>query len=153
MIKQHERLILRVCALYANSSRDELGDLYQDAVCAMWEAYPSFKGDSKPSTWIYSVARYTMLNHVRKKDMQLTVVNNDNYEDLTDDDESNDALEEMYSALAYLPDDERDMMIMWLEGFELDEIASTCGLRYGAVATRLTRIKKKLKNHLNKGKG
>ena len=59
----------------------------------------------------------------------------------------------MYSALAYLPDDERDMMIMWLEGFELDEIASTCGLRYGAVATRLTRIKKKLKNHLNKGKG
>ena len=149
IVKQHERLILKVCALYSNATREELCDLYQDAVCALWESYPSFRGESKVSTWIFSVTRYTMLAHYRKQRLQTTSLDQDNYEKYGSSTPDACATEELRNALDHLQPEEKDLMVMWLEGFELDEIAATTGVRYGAVATRLTRIKMKLKRMIN----
>lgn len=152
VIKQHERLILRVCALYDSGRDGELRDLYQDAVCALWEAYASFRGDCKISTWIYSVTRYTMLAHIRKQRIETYPISDDDAEQLQEDICQETALEEMRDTLALLEPDERNLLVMWLEGFELQEIASTSGLNYGVVATRLTRIKSKLRKLLNPNK-
>lgn len=148
MIKENERLILRVCALFSNVCREELADLYQDAVCALWESYDTFRGDSKPSTWIYSVTRFNMMNHVRKKRPETTLID----ENLltSHSDTSDDALCELRELIAKLPPDEQNLLVMWMEGFSGSEIAKASGLPYGVAAVRLTRIKIKLRKLLNK---
>ena len=151
MIKQHERLILRVCSLYVNSCRAELCDLYQDAVCAMWESYDSFRRDSKPSTWIYSVTRYTMLNHLRKRRLETMSLQECDGEIIADDSDD-PLLDDLREAVALLQPEERDIFIMWMEGFKIDEIAQVTGLGYGTVATRITRIKIKLRKYLKDSK-
>ncbi len=142
MIKEHERLILRVCALYSDVAREELPDLYQDAVCALWESFDSFKNESKVSTWIYSVTRFNMLNHRRKKKYETVQLDEST---LPTTHENDDALTELRELIALLPKDERDLLIMWMEGFTGPEIAKASGLPYGVAAVRLTRIKMKLR--------
>lgn len=151
MIKQHERLILRICALYTDCCRSELCDLYQDAVCAMWESFDSFRHDSKPSTWIYSVTRYTMLNIVRKRRLEVRTLQEG--DDIVADSGDSDLLDELRDAVALLQPDERDVFVMWMEGFKIDEIAQIANLNYGTVATRITRIKTKLKDYLKSQQG
>ena len=148
MIKQHERLILKVCALYTNSCRSELSDLYQDAVCALWESYDSFKGQSKPSTWIYSVTRYTMIKSSRRHRLETTSISSVDVENIASDGSDSDVLNELRQAIAALPPDDRDVFVMWMEGFNPGEIGETLGLSYGTVATRITRIKIKLRRLL-----
>lgn len=36
-------------------------DVQQDILLAAWQAYPTFKGDSKFSTWLYKISLYTCL--------------------------------------------------------------------------------------------
>ena len=148
MIKQHERLILKVCALYTNSCRSELRDLYQDAVCALWMSYDSFKGESKLSTWIYSVTRYTMLNASRQRKLETKAISNSEADTIAAEGSDSDVLDELRQAVASLRSDERDMFVMWIMGFNPGEIGATLGMSYGTVATRITRIKIKLRRLL-----
>ena len=151
MIRQHERLILRVCALYTNCCRSELCDLYQDAVCALWESYGSFRGDSRPSTWIYAVTRYTMLNQMRKHRLEVEAMSRYDSGDIADGN-GDSVLDDLREAVALLKPEERDIFIMWMEGFKPGEIGDVVGLSYGAVATRITRIKFKLRKYLKDSK-
>lgn len=146
MIKKHERLILKVCALYTDSCRSELNDLYQDAVCALWESFLTFRGDSKPSTWIYSVTKYTMLNMMRRRRLETQALSQYDIETVANETSDPDAIDELRQALSMLPSDERDIFIMWMEGFNPGEIGDVVGLSYGVVATRITRIKLKLRH-------
>ena len=57
--------------------------------------------------------------------------------------------EEVREAVAMLPPDERDIFIMWMEGFKTGEIAEVMSMTYGNVAIKLTRIKLKLRKMLN----
>ena len=143
MIKEHERLILRVCALYSDSTREALPDLYQDAVCALWESFDSFSNQCKPSTWIYSVTQNNMLNHVRKHRLDTTSLDENTM--VRPHDRTTDALSELRELISLLPREDRDLLIMWMEGFSGPEIAQASGLTYGVAAVRLTRIKIKLR--------
>lgn len=149
MIQQHERMILKVCAMYSFCPVADLRDLYQDAVVALWESYDSYKGLSKPSTWIYSVVMHTMLNKAKKNRMK--VVLTDEKLSLSEDEdyETNQIVDELRQVVNELPDDEKDIMLMYMEGFDNHEIAQAKGSSYGAVATRLTRIKTKLRKIMN----
>ena len=149
MIQRHERLILKVCAMYTNATRSELRDLYQDAVVVLWESYGTFKGQSKPSTWIYAVTRYTMLNQMRKHRLETERQQDCEVENIAQDDSVDRMLEEVREAVAMLPPDERDIFIMWMEGFKTGEIAEVMSMTYGNVAIKLTRIKMKLRKMLN----
>ncbi|HLL42075.1 MAG TPA: sigma-70 family RNA polymerase sigma factor, partial [Segetibacter sp.] len=65
LIKDHELLILKVCAIYASHGADRQ-DLFQEIVIQLWKAYPKFKGESKLSTWLYRVAINTAISGLRK---------------------------------------------------------------------------------------
>src|SRR5688572_16113546 len=72
IIREHERLIFKVCNLY---SKDKEGskDLFQEIVLQAWTAFPRFNNASKVSTWLYRVALNTAINHKRKADKHIYV--------------------------------------------------------------------------------
>ena len=65
-IKENEGIIYKVARLYTNSAEDQK-DVYQEIVYQLWKSYPSFKANSKISTWMYRVALNTAISHLKKK--------------------------------------------------------------------------------------
>ena len=55
LIQQYRNVIWKVCYIYAKD-RENLNDLYQEAIINLWKGFPKFRKESKPSTWIYRIA-------------------------------------------------------------------------------------------------
>ena len=61
-------------------------------------------------------------------------------------DAANEPVEQLWQMIDSLDDDDRKIVTLHLEGYNYDEIADKINISKGAVAMRLSRIKKKLKN-------
>ena len=68
LIEEHQALIHCICTVYYTQEEDRK-DAFQDIVFQLWKAYPNFRGESKLSTWIYSVGLHTVLRKIRKERM------------------------------------------------------------------------------------
>jgi len=118
---------------------------------ALWTALPQFRGDSSERTWAYRVAHNTAISFMtsfkRRETREQTrgdlpdFVAHANPEGQAIDRERRDRL---WTAIQQLPINERQLMTLYLEGFAASEIEAITGISAGAVATRLTRLRKKL---------
>ena len=62
-IKENEGIIYKITRIYSNNTEDQK-DLYQEIVYQLWKSYSSFKGNSKISTWMYSIALNTAISNL-----------------------------------------------------------------------------------------
>src|SRR5947208_102401 len=58
--------IQRLCYGYLGPGGD-VDDLFQEVMINVWNSLPSFRGESRPSTWLYRIAVNTALIHRRKR--------------------------------------------------------------------------------------
>ena len=147
MIRQYEAVIYKVTSFYANQSQP-IGDLYQEVVLNLWRAYPSFRGESKISTWIYRIALNTCVTFFRRSKKTPTYV--DITSDVPDVSESNEDIAELYKLINRLGKIERALILLYLEDKSYKEISEITGLTVTNVATKLSRIKDKLRGMSNK---
>ena len=142
MIRQNERIIYKVASFYADTNQP-ISDLYQEVVLNLWKAYPSFRGESKLSTWIYRIALNTCVTFFRR------TKNNPTYVDITMDipdiQDNSDDIKELYRLINRLGKIERALVLLYLDEKSYKEIAEITGLTVTNVATKLSRIKDKLK--------
>ncbi len=54
-------------ASYKVSDVEQAKDLVQDTFLAAAEKFDSFKGDSSPKTWLFSILKYKIIDHYRAK--------------------------------------------------------------------------------------
>ena len=148
-VHNHQKIIYKVCRMYRNSREDQ-EDLFQEIVYQLWKAFPSFKGESKVSTWLYKIALNTSMAIYRKSNLSIEY-----YEDLpelihpSDEVIVSDNEERLFSALQKLNDSEKAVISLFLEDFNYQEIAEITGLSESNVGVRLNRIKNKLKTIIN----
>lgn len=151
-IMNYAGVIKRVCLMYSSPSAP-FEDLYQESLANMWRGFDSFRGDAKMSTWIYKATLNTCVtwhrrNHRHQGALSLDYI----METIADDydpDYSRD-LARMYQMISGLDSVEKAIIMMWLDGNSYDTIADVTGLNRGLVATRLHRIKSKLKDKSRK---
>lgn len=150
MLEIHKRVIYKVCYLYATDPF-QLDDLYQETVLNLWKAFPRFRGDSSPSTWIYRICLNTCISFRRKSGRQVQAitlpVNLEVFDE--EDDNRKTKLTELYRMIHTLGPLERALILLWLEERSYEEIARIMGLTKTNVGVRLNRIKEKLKNMSN----
>jgi RNA polymerase sigma factor (sigma-70 family) len=152
IVKEHEALIYKITRVYADTKEDEQ-DLYQEIVYQLWRSFPSFRNESKVSTWMYRVALYTSiayLNKEKRKGVLLPI-----HEALFNKpDERNSIQEErieiLYAQIRKLNTLEKGIILLWLDGKNYEEIAAITGFSSTNVGTRLGRIKEKLSTQINK---
>ena len=146
MIRKNEGIIYKVTSFYTDKEHP-IGDLYQEVVLNLWKAYPSFRGESKYSTWIYRIALNTLVSFYRrsKKGSVYVDISMDIHE-LTD---NNDQIKDLYKQINKLGKIERGLVLLYLDDKPYKEIAEIMGLTVTNVATRLSRIKDKLKQMSN----
>ena len=150
MVSSHSSLIYKVCNAYATGSY-EMNDLYQDILLNLWRSYPSFRGESKLSTWIYQVSLHTAVSSLRKEtkhhsNIQLT---SELENILTNEDGKTGQIKEMYDMIKKLNKYDRALILLWLDDLNYQEIADILGLTRSNVATKINRVKNKLKEMSN----
>jgi RNA polymerase sigma factor (sigma-70 family) len=148
LVKQNQGIIKKLVGLYANSEEDKK-DMYQEILYQAWKGFPGFKGNSKFSTWLYRVSLNTILTANRKANLT-------DYQDTVDEKAAveNHALlasedaRLLRQSIRRLPDTDRAIITLHLDGYANPEIAEIMGISFNHVAVKLHRIKQVLVNLL-----
>ena len=123
-----------------------LNDLYQEVVLNLWKAFPKFRRECKISTWIYRIALNTCISFIRKEKNIPEIVTLTQEADRTEEtDETQAMLRQLYRMINRLGQLEKSIILLYLEEKSYEEIAEITGLTLTNVATKLSRIKDKLK--------
>jgi RNA polymerase sigma-70 factor (ECF subfamily) len=123
-------------------------DLYQETLANIWRGIDSFRGDSNLSTWIYRTTVNTCITYMRRNSRYSGFYSLDHAAAVAagDDTEHQENLRELYRIISCLDQLEKAIIMMWLDEKDYQEIAQVTGLSKNNVATRLHRIKQKIKN-------
>jgi RNA polymerase sigma factor (sigma-70 family) len=151
VICENHSLISKVAKMYSNSFEDEQ-DLYQDIVYQLWKSFPSFRNESKITTWMYRIALNTGIHYLdrgKKKTAHVTMdesfLNKPEIIDVSEQ-ERHDIL---FARIKKLNDIEKGIIFLYLEGKSYDEIAVITGFSITNIGTRLGRIRQKLASQTN----
>ncbi|WP_424989369.1 RNA polymerase sigma factor [Flagellimonas sp.] len=152
-VNSSQGIIHKVCRLYCDNESHRK-DLFQEIVLQLWKSYPSFKGDSKFSTWMYRVALNVAIQDFRneKKHKFVSLESLEWTEqppDITHD-IKNEQLQLLEVAIGNLDKIERAIMMLHLDGVSNEEIAQIVGITQNYVRVKMTRIRKKLAKTLIK---
>lgn len=145
MLAEHAGTITKLCFFYADSP-DEVADMRQDVLLNLWRGWESFRGDSTLSTWVHRVTLNTCVSYTRRerKHQQSREPMSEVLAVADDGDDRSELWREMHSRIRELNTRDRAVILLWLEDFSYDDIASVMGLNRNTVATLLHRIKQKL---------
>ena len=145
VIREYQRVIYKGCYLYTTPNAT-LSDLYQEVVLNIWKAFPKFRKECKVSTWIYRIALNTCISFIRKeKNIPEIVTLTQEADRSEEDDETQAMLRQLYQMINRLGQLEKSIILLYLEEKSYEEISEITGLTVTNVATKLNRIKDKLK--------
>lgn len=151
-IKKHKGIIYKISKMYMDDQSDR-EDLFQEITYQVWKAYPGFKGESEFSTWLYRIALNTAIMFLRSEKRRSFITNDDfsdyRIKDEEYDDEKEEKLSKMYSAINKLNPIDKAFIFYYLENFSGKEIAQQMGISEGNVRVKMNRAKNKLKELLN----
>lgn len=149
LIQDYQRIIYKVCKVYRDNKEDQ-EDLFQEIVYQLWKSYPSFKGESKISSWIYRITLNTAIAVYRKAKLDISYFEEypEKIHPSTENKISENA-ERLFWALRKLNDSEKAIISLYLEDFSYQEIAEITGISESNVGVKLSRIRNKLKIILN----
>ena len=144
---RYRGLLFSVCRRYSGDGL-EVDDLLQEATLALWnlrEQLFSITLAPRQAAWIWRVARSTCIDLRRKRSNTPTPLPDD-YDAPAEDTSLHDTLHEL---IAQLPEPDRTIVTMHLEGYEYKEIGRKTGMTKNHVGIRLMRIKEKLREQMN----
>ena len=140
----------RLCAVYAKGPQDR-EDLFQNIFLALWKALPSYRGDAAERTWVYSIAHNVALTWRAKEGRWLH--HRSGLEEAAKfvEEPPDGRRMQLEATISGLEPVDRQLVILWLEGFTTAEIAATTGMRPGTVGVRLTRVRRSLADTVRSG--
>ena len=141
-LKEHQNIIYKLVHLYASSEEDKK-DLYQEIVLQAWKTYSSFRGEAKFSTWLYRLCLNTIFTLLRKTN-KIEYTDTAKYEDHLTTISNTDEKERLYKAIRTLPETERAIVSMHLDGYENGEMSELLGITANLVGVKLYRAKQQL---------
>ena len=134
------------------NSPEDAEELTQDSFMKAFEHLSSFNGNSSFSTWIYRIAYNTALSFLRKKNVEQTVIDDNQWNRISDtqiddalNNESEEQIEKLQQALIKLTAEERALVTLFYEEeHSIQELAQILNLNEGNIKVKLHRLRKKL---------
>ena len=154
IIKNNQGIIHKVCNIYCDDQEDR-NDLFQEIVAQLWKSFPTFRKESKFSTWMYRVALNTAITSFKKTkrrpDQNRLTYENFQIKDENYDTETEENIKLLHGAVAQLTGVEKSIILLFLEDKKYEEIAEITGITQNYVRVKMNRIKKKLKKFMETG--
>jgi RNA polymerase sigma-70 factor (ECF subfamily) len=144
-------------AMRTTGDPDEAADALQDALISAFRRADQFRGDAAVTTWLHRIVVNASLDRLRRRAVRTTQPLPDDLEHLPGAviADPNDAMERretqlaITAALAELPDDQRDaVMLVDVEGWSIEDAAAQLGCPPGTVKSRCFRGRAKLAKRL-----
>jgi RNA polymerase sigma factor (sigma-70 family) len=147
-------------ALRFTKSREDAEEVAQDVFIKAYRALANFKGNSKFSTWLYTIVNNTSITFLRKKRLQTHSLDNEGVFELADGQDSGlraNLVEQkskvamVNEAIKLLNADDGEIITLFYKSEQtLDEIAQILGLETNTAKVRLHRARTRLKEKMEK---
>ncbi|MFK8039467.1 MAG: RNA polymerase sigma factor [Crocinitomicaceae bacterium] len=153
LVNRHKNMVYSL-VLRMVSSQEDAEEVAQDSFIKAFKAIKQYKSKSKFSTWLYKIAYFTAINHLRKNKALTSPIDFDRIEN-TDDSaldlmNADDQKAYIDKAMTYLKPIERQLIaLFYLEEFSNKEIGKITGLSQSNIKVSLMRSRKKLAGILN----
>lgn len=136
-------------------TQEDADDLLQEIFLKVWNALPSFRGESGLYTWIWRIATNETLNWLRKERVRVALrfssIDAEMERRIQADPFFNgtEAQRELSKAVAKLPEKQRQIFVMrWWDELSYDEISAITGTSVGALKASFHIAQKKIKLNL-----
>ena len=144
IIRENKGTIYTVCYMFSKD-KDEVDDLFQEALIKLWQGFASFQGKSDLKTWIYKVTLNSCISIDRKKKSRKTQPLMEGINLFDQNDANNRQTDMLHARIQRLQPFDRAIVLLWLENMSYQEIAQIVGIEVKNVSVRLYRIKEQLK--------
>jgi RNA polymerase sigma-70 factor, ECF subfamily len=150
LLYKHQNIIHKICHIYVLDTTDR-EDLFQEITLQAWKSFPTFRGQSQFSTWLYRVALNTAISFRKKERKQQFLISAETLPDIA---ATYDFTEEQFAALhkaiSSLSDIEKALILLYMENLSYNDIGEILGISANNVAVKMNRIKTKLKEQTKK---
>lgn len=149
LILDNRRIIFKICSAYCSNKNDR-EDLAQEIIYQLWKSLSDYNSGFKFSTWMYRVALNVAISFYRKGKISANTFSlSEELLEIKDDAEHSIQLEENILRLQQFihgfKELDRALIILYLENKSYNEIAEVLGISTTNVATKISRLKEKLK--------
>jgi len=141
-------------------SREDAEEIAQDVFVKAYRSLADFRGESKFSTWLYTITNTTCITFLRKKKLEVHSLDNEKVFEMADNKDSGfraNMIEQksrvsmVNKAIAMLsPDDAEVITLFYKAEQNLEEIARILGLEANTAKVRLHRARGRLKEKMEK---
>jgi RNA polymerase sigma-70 factor (ECF subfamily) len=155
LLESHRKLVFKVAHTYA-SMAEERADLAQDICAQLWRAFPSYDESRSFSTWMYRIALNVGISHLRAtttRESHMVALNDSVHAGAMVGEivEPDERVRDLHHFIGRLDALNRALLLLLLEDRGYREIAEILGLSETNVATRISRLKQRIRNeHLNR---
>jgi len=159
LMKRHQRFVFTLALRFAKG-REDAEEIAQDCFVKAYRSLANFNGESKFSTWLYSIVYTTAMTFLRKKRVDTTSIDDENtYIQLENQSGGMDAnIAEQKSRSYYvnqaidqlLPDDAMIITLFYKGEQSLEEIGLAMGIETNTVKVKLFRARQRLKERLER---
>jgi RNA polymerase sigma-70 factor, ECF subfamily len=150
LLARHAGVLHQIVRGYAWTPADR-ADLLQEIRLHLWRSFPTWQRELPFATWMYRVALNVAIGQLRwataaQRDVHATEsIGDDRMPDLACDGGADaDRLRTLWTLLQRLPELDRALMLMALDGQDSAVIGAALGLSLSNVGTRLQRLKLRL---------
>lgn len=159
LVKRHQNFVFTLALRYT-PGREDAEEIAQDVFVKAYKALKDFRGDSKFSTWLYSIVNSTSITFLRKKKLDVQSLDSEHVMEAADSKDSGmsanqvevkSKVEMVTRAIQLLsPDDAKLITLFYKAEQSLDEIAKIMNLETNTVKVKLHRARTRLKEKMEK---
>ena len=152
LLQEHRGIVFKVASVYARGGEDR-SDLAQEIAMQLWRSFGGYDpARAKFSTWMYRVALNVAISHARQiaraEHLEPLDVGHLDLPGDTDVAQPDDRLVALYAFIGQLDALNRALILLYLEDRSYAEIAQVLGISESNVATKINRIKHKLRGQM-----
>jgi RNA polymerase sigma-70 factor (ECF subfamily) len=147
VINANKGIIYKVANLYCKNT-DYRSDLVQEIIIQLWKSFGNYNQQYELSTWMYRIALNVAISFYRKDKKDLSTPITESIIALAHEEEPGEMEENvrlLYLFINELGELDKALMLLYLDNKSHKEMAEILGITETNVATKISRIKERLR--------
>ena len=156
LLEQHRKIVFKVANTYSRHPEDR-ADLAQEIAAQLWRAFPGYDPELSFSTWMYRIALNVAISFVRSNQHRSEHVEplEEGHAEVEGEPgipyESDERVRALDRVIAQLEPLNRALLLLYLEDRSYREIADILGISETNVATKINRLKQRIRQDMAPG--
>jgi RNA polymerase sigma-70 factor (ECF subfamily) len=153
LVDDHRKVLYKVCYAYCGNSV-EREDLAQEMILQLWRSFGKFDGRCLFSTWMYRICLNVAISYLRRERTRarhVLLAGERLLEGFEVLEEVSDDVQRLNEHIQTLDPLNRALIVLYLDGNSYREISDVLGISETNVASKLNRLKTRMKRELSPG--